>query len=325
MDNSYNVSFLVVDDEEYRYLAEQGDADMSLVEEPSVLVYNSLVLSTDNYILGNDLKGYKCIELDDVLCTEIGGDVMLEGYDTKKDMPANAGIKLAGYVDSESVKDRYDITANSIFLFMNRSGLEKLSESMECRTEIFYLIATDKENDKPLISALSDYCESTLNDPDQSESMIRNYSERNMVSNIKQVVSAIIRILAYCFTALVSVVCLLNLYNSIRGRAAERTRETAILRSVGMTDKQLTKMRDIESLMLVGRGLAFAAGICGVLIFVMYRFMTAYFGRVELPVPWLLMAGIIAAVSGASFLFTRLCSGSADKAGIVEEIRCETV
>lgn len=325
INDSYEVTCVVVDDEEYRYLAEQGDADMSVVNEPSVLVYNELLLSTDYYQLGDKLKGYKCIEVNDVLSTAIGGDVSFEGYDIKNDKPGNASVKLAGYVDRESVKERFKVRANSIFLFMNRSGLEELMKNMECRNEALYLFSTDKEKDSALISKLSDYCESTINDPEKSECIIMNYSDRNQGMTIKQAISSIIRILAYCFTVLVSIVCLLNLYNSIRGRAAERTRETAMLRSVGMTEKQLTKMRDIESLMLLGRGLAYAAVICGVLIAVMYRFMSGYFGRVELPIPWLLTAGIAAVVGLASFVLTRVCCRSADKTSIVDEIRCETV
>ena len=155
--------------------------------------------------------------------------------------------------------------------------------------------------------------------------IIMEYDRRDTAGNIRQVISEMIKILAYCFTALISMVCLLNLYNSIRGRTAERTKETAMLRSVGITDRQLTKMHDLENILLFGKGVAIAAVVCTILILVLNHFIVDFFGTVSLPVPVLLAVCIAAAIFAASSIITRICSRSTDNSDIIEKIRRETV
>ena len=321
-------NIIVADDEDYAFLAGRGEADMDIVSDtskPSLLLYTGINISTDYYCMGSELKGYKCIEVDKCLKTEIGGEVVFQGYNRKTESEAEQAVTLAGYVDNDAVREKYDIKAFSPFMFMNRSGFEQLKNTMECHSSTIYIFSVEDESEERLVSTISDICESTLNDPDSEEMIIGDYADRNTGMNIKQVISAIIRILAYCFTGLVSVVCMLNLYNSIKGRAAERTKETAMLRSMGMTDKQLSKMRDIENLMLLRNGLVIAAVICTTLCLALNYFLTSYFGRVRLEFPWLLALCIPVVIGAVSSLLTKLSYRSADRISIVEEIRCETV
>ncbi|MCR5121328.1 MAG: FtsX-like permease family protein [Ruminococcus sp.] len=323
---TFGINVIAVDDEEFAYLAKNGDADMSIAEnpdEPSVLVYENTTLSTDYYGLGNDLIGYRCIEVNNSFSSQKGGELLVDNGSLKPEYLVNFSIKVAGTVNKDTIAERFKIFADTPYIFVNRSALKLINENNGDHTLATVLFRADNDANGAFIKQLSDLCEQSVNTG--SEFVMGDYADRNQGMNIKQVIAAIIKILAYCFTALISAVCLLNLYNSIRGRAAERTRETAVLRSVGMTDKQLTKMRDLENLMLLGRGLCAAAVICAGLIFVMYRAMTGYFGRVELPVPWVLSIGIAAAICAASSIITRICGSSADKSDIIEKIRRETV
>lgn len=231
----------------------------------------------------------------------------------------------AGFADSKSVKGIFEIIAGMPNIIINRCAYEKLTASgIETLGERYLFFAADPEQDTGLIRQLNGIVDEAK-EAEHYSVAFGDYANRNMAKSVQQIITAIIRILAYCFTALVSVVCLLNLYNSIRGRAAERSKETAILRSVGITEKQLNKMHDIESLMLLIRGYLIAAVFCAGMIAVLHHFMTGFFGTIRLPVPWLLSAGIAVFIGAAVFVITRLCSRSTDSAAIIEEIRRETV
>ena len=209
-------------------------------------------------------------------------------------------------------------------MIINQSALDKVTEETDPFCLTYTLLACDKEKSSRFISELGDISEKSMTSG-EGEIALMDYDNRNAAANMRQVITQIVKILAYCFTALISVVCLLNLYNSIRGRAAERTKETAVLRSVGMTDKQLAKMHDLENLMIFGKGIGIAAVICAVLSAVIRYFIVGFFGNVELPVPVLLSLGIAVCIFAASSIMTRICSRSAEKCDIIEKIRRETV
>ena len=319
---------LVVDDQEYALLAGRGDADMTIatdIAEPSMLVYNDMHFSTDEYKMGASLKGYRYIDIENVLKAEKGDWVPVWRYSSEKEDMVDVPVRVAGFLDREAVAGRFRIVADAPMVFMNHAALEKLREIGPVRLDTLMILGTDKENDTELLRTLADICEESRNDPQQGEIILMNSDVIDTPQNIKQAISEIIKILAWCFTAFISAVCLLNLYNSIEGRAAERKRENAILRSAGMTARQLRKMYDLENMMLLARGLGIAAVICAVLSTVLARAITGYFGSIRLQVPWLLIACIAACICAASQLFTRMCFRNAGRDSIVEEIRRETV
>ena len=63
----------------------------------------------------------------------------------------------------------------------------------------------------------------------------------NITQTMSSAILTIVRVLLVCFVLLTSAICLLNLVNSINGRLAERRREFAILKSVGMTENSFGK------------------------------------------------------------------------------------
>ena len=225
-------------------------------------------------------------------------------------------LKAAGFLDEAAVKGRFKVTPDAIWIFVNEAAAEKLYTETACMPYSIMLFAAE---DETLLQKLSALCEMS-----DGEMYMTEYADMDMASTIKQVLTEIVRILAYCFTALISLVCLLNLYNSVRGRAAERTKETAVLRSIGMTEKQLNKMHDIENVMLLVRGFAIAAVLCTVLCMLLRHMIVSYFGNAQIAFPLLLTLGIMAVITAASVLMTRFCSRSRHT-DLIEEIRRETV
>ena len=275
--------------------------------------------------MGEESEGYKYIQIDELTKLDVGDKFEVMNYNSKKKEDVSIGLTLAGKLDESSVKGRLKICADCPYMIINRSALSKITEATDdLHIGSYMLLDTDSEKDSRFVKELFDISEtSRMNGT--GEIVVLEYENRNVGTSIKQVLTEIVKILAYCFTALISVVCLLNLYNSIRGRAAERTKETAVLRSVGMTDRQLTKMHDLENLMIFGKGICIAAVICAALSAVLRYFIVRFFGNVELPLPLILSLCIAGLIFAASSIMTRICSRSSGKTDIIEKIRRETV
>ena len=318
------ISAVMVEDEEFAYLASRGDADMSIAENtdvPAALVYNDLDITTDTNFNSGDCKGYKYINVSNIINKEKGEDIHLVHYDPKIEDNKYDALKVAGTVDADDIKGRYKIIPDCIYIFIN----EVAAEQYFSQENIFpnSIILFEDEDDDSL-RKLSELFNSCVDETGDDPVMLLKLENLDMATSIKRVVTEIIKILAYCFTAMISLVCLLNLYNSIRGRAAERTKETAILRSMGMTDKQFTKMHDLENLMLLSKGLLIAALICTALCLAMRSVVVDFFGNVRVPSPVILALVISAVTAAVSALMTRICNRSS-KEDIISEIRKETV
>ncbi len=102
---------------------------------------------------------------------------------------------------------------------------------------------------------------------------------------IKKSISSIVDVMLIGFVVLTSVICLLNLFNSIRGWILESRQEFAVLQPVGMAGGQMRKMLLYECMgiflwTLLQAGVFSGLLICGV------RFgLTRIFGTLVLPTP----------------------------------------
>ncbi|MBO4390310.1 MAG: FtsX-like permease family protein, partial [Lachnospiraceae bacterium] len=133
----------------------------------------------------------------------------------------------------------------------------------------------------------------------------------------------IANIVAVCFTALVAVICLLNLYNSVGGRHLAILKEQAVLRSMGMT-----KLQEIKILILENARMLFTAILCSSVIsaaftIVLHRLLSAWVGKLifHLPVGVILLTLSVCVVS--LVLFSIICYHKSPEASISEELRNE--
>ena len=98
-----------------------------------------------------------------------------------------------------------------------------------------------------------------------------------------------------------------------------------MLRSMGMTSRQLRRMLATENILMVGTGLLIAAALSSVFMLLLNRAIIAWIGRITLPVPYGLIVGIVVAACIIMALMTLVCYRYSDKESIVEDIRNETV
>lgn len=328
------INLYCFDDEDYKKLAAAGDADMTIVNDseiPSILLYRKVELSTQNMIIDNVRPDYHFVEVQNAFQGQIGDDFPCEVYlphedDALTESTVPMSLKIAGFLDESALQPYFTVHSEMPFAIINQSAAKKIIHMYDDVDKDYALY------NKRLLFSMKDGTDSTLlkelsqlSDDHNGQLFFGTFDVLNGEANFESAIVSIIRILAYCFTALISVVCLLNLYNSVKGRAMERKRETAMLRSMGMTDRQHRKMLAIENLLLLVRGLLIAGILSGAFMLFLNHMITARFGNITLAVPWGLILGITAAICAAMALITVVCYRFSEKESIVEEIRNEAV
>ena len=324
------VKLIILDDEDYKNVSSKCDADMNIVsnsELPSILLFNHREMSTDDYIFGNASVNYRYFEVNDLYDVQKGDDISITMSGPN---PAKCELRFAGFVDNDALKGLYKLKGLWFCGVINRSASDMLIQAYNAvntdqyRTSIehMFLFAVDDNSDKgrALIKEIAIICEQSDN-----TLFFGSYDMLSGMGSLKKAIYAIIRILAYCFTGLVSMICMLNMYNSVKGWAMERKRETAVLRSMGMTNRQLDKMHFIENLITLARGLVISAVFSAGFIILLDRAITNRFGNINLSVPWLMIVLIAVVIGTASLVMTKLCYRTHGNPSIVEEIRRETV
>ena len=119
--------------------------------------------------------------------------------------------------------------------------------------------------------------------------------------------------------------CLLNLYNSIRGRVESRKKEFAIMASVGMTKKQMKKMLLFECIGILGKSMFVTIVIATPVIYGLWKLLISYFGYLSFMFPWVAYLVAMSLSGIVIFIITILCFKHQKTENIMDDIRTESV
>ena len=139
----------------------------------------------------------------------------------------------------------------------------------------YYMLKSDNhaESYTAVQSILSDNgfnAENLRNIAEQEE------SERNIIT--------IIRVFSYGFIVLISLIAAANVFNTISTNISLRRREFAMLKSVGMAQKDFNTMMNFECLLYGSRALLYGLPVsCGVTYLIYLAIMEGYEARFHLP------------------------------------------
>ena len=139
----------------------------------------------------------------------------------------------------------------------------------------YYMLTSDNhaESYTAVQSILNDNgfnAKNLLNIAEQEE------SERNIVT--------IIRVFSYGFIVLISLIAAANVFNTISTNISLRRREFAMLKSVGMAQKDFNKMMNFECLLYGSRALLYGLPVsCGVTYLIYLAIMEGYEASFHLP------------------------------------------
>lgn len=320
------VSRLVVTEEDFEKIAKSAHLDTKLAssDRPGAIVYSQYFFDSKTHEItygGPIDPGSVRFEMTKPLSTPVGEALPFYLYDYETLEVTDIPLTFLGYASDSDLKDYASIRNGQIWIIVSETANDWiLQHSPDGYTglEIKGIYLNAKEDSK-IIKRLANMKDEFDNVALTSTAMFGG------MLDFKTAVSKIVNIVAVCFTLLVAIISLLNLYNSVMGRRLARHKELAVLQSIGMTYRQRQKMLALENIRLLAKSFFFGGVITGGFVVLLHKVVSDRFGRLQLNMPiWVILLTLVLSV-GALLLFTKLCYRDATDQSLIEEVRSETV
>lgn len=122
----------------------------------------------------------------------------------------------------------------------------------------------------------------------QGEGITAKYTLYNVHKSLEQNRNLIfvVDVFAYVFVIMISLIATANVFNTISTNIKLRRRELAMLRSVGMSDRDFKKMMNFECVFYGLRTLLFGLPIAGILSWLIYQGLVAGGADIRFTFPW---------------------------------------
>ncbi len=98
-------------------------------------------------------------------------------------------------------------------------------------------------------------------------------------------VMLIVKVFSYGFIALISLISVANVFNTVTTNVALRRRDYAMLRSMGMTARGINRMSNFECLIYGTRSLLFGLPIAVLMTYLIYL-VTVSMAHLRFELPW---------------------------------------
>lgn len=131
---------------------------------------------------------------------------------------------------------------------------------------------------------------------------------------------SLIKLFLYGFVGMLTLIGLTNIISTISTNVRSRSKEFAVLRSVGMTHKGLNSMLNLESALCSAKSLIWGLPIGSSISFIIYRFVMHSRG-VDYHFPWLAMLYSILGVFAITWITMRYSAFQVRGGSIIEKIR----
>ncbi|WP_339248012.1 FtsX-like permease family protein [Paenibacillus sp. FSL F4-0243] len=197
------------------------------------------------------------------------------------------------------------------------------------------IIVSDQVFDQLTNDTMSNDIQSRLNlnssDPLATQQAIEEMKERNVyVQNVFQnrqnseQMIMLMSIFTYGFIALITLISIANIFNTISTSISLRKREFAMLKSVGMTPNGFNKMINYESIFYGIKSLLYGLPISIVVMYLIFRSMMSSFSY-EFALPWMSILYVIVAVFiivSSAMLYS---SSKVKKENIIDALKQENI
>ena len=269
----YQVKIYGLEKDAFDAYAQSVGANLSAFEnlkEPTAIVLNRTTFkdqTTDKY------------RDEEVIHANVNDKIMLsqrewpEGAD-KHNVVALGEIAIGGFGKEIPMGITIQDSNNTLNLLMPQDLFASLIESMNEKTEYkaysnlsMYLTSEDPFGLERDIEALQEGSE-------YPTYVIHNIYEQKQTSQQMQL---IMQVFIYGFIALITLVSIANIFNTISTSIALRKREFAMLRSVGMTPKGFNKMINFESIFYGIKALVYGLPISFIIMTVLYKQLSGSF------------------------------------------------
>ncbi len=318
-------NIITLSDSDFTEVAKKAGVDISGANP--VLVYDTVILSTDEYEFtfeGALKPAYTSYEVKKPLNYKVGEEIhMMYGeYDVKSgevrkiDIP----VTFSGYIDAKDIEEYYSLKGSTLWLIVPESTSEYIRSLTPKKVGIMgirQMLFNVNTDDSRLIRNLSQLKDEFDN------SAIRSASLTTGLTDFLGAITRIVSIVATCFTLLIALICMLNLYNSVMGRRLSRYQELSVLKSMGMTENQKRKMLLLENLRLILKSIIYSGIITGVFVAAIRFVLNRRFGKMSFTLPvWMILLTVAGSVISL-LLFTRLCYKDDKNITLIDEVRNE--
>lgn len=318
------VNMITLSDEQFSEVAKKAGVDVS--GDNPVLVYDKVILSTEEYefafegALQPDFTSY---EVRNPFNYKVGDEInlMYGDYDIDKEEVNEIDIPVtfAGYIDASDIEGYYTLKGCTAWIITSettREYMRSLTPENESSMGIRQILFSVNTNDSKLVRKLSQIKDEFDN------KALRSASIATGLTDFKTAITKILNIVAVCFTLLIALICMLNLYNSVMGRRLSRHQELSVLQSMGMTKAQKSKMLLLENIRLMVKSVIYSGLITGAFVVAIRVILNSRFGRMSFTLPVWVMVIIILASVISLLLFTAI-SYKDSKNTLIDEVRTD--
>lgn len=320
------INVLAVDDATFEQIAGKADVDEEIITSaayPAIVVQDGEV-STENWSVGA-LEAEKCqfYQIERMTDLEKGEIIPMDIYCPDNEERVDFPLVVAGYATNEQLKDFMSFHTEQMWVIVQMDTGDAMNQILasENEEESNYN-AMQKQLRIKMNGKETEIIEKIKNMP---EVISGKYFciQANYTKTLADSLNAMIRILLYCFALLASMICLLSLFNSIRGRLLGRRQEFAMMKSMGATISQMRKVLNYECQAIVLRSILWSIVIATPLVLFIREFLANIFGHVRILFPWTIYLAAAVMTAVIIVALTQSCFTRMGKGNILEDIREE--
>lgn len=331
--NNYTISksvSLIIDNPNFneKYLEIQNTSKETMTEnEANYYVINTL--GKEQY--KKYLKELN-LDYDDFKDKGIIIDQIEVKYQNEKNKNATKYLREYNYKENDTINGKYENSEGKMSEFKIDVGLVTDKLPFGLNQNIPYIIVSDELYDKLGMKSAETYLLIDSSDPDKIQNEMEeilkneNYTINNMNENVKIMrnMYILIGIFLYGFIIVISLIGVTNIFNTITTNMNLRRQEFAMLKSVGMTSKEFSRMIRLESTFMGIKALLWGIPIGLGLSYLEYKPLVGYEGLpFEMPI-----LAIIISIIVVYLLITILMKYSMNKINkqnTIETIRNENI
>lgn len=311
-DGSYffNTEIHSLNDEELRRYAEEVGVDYTALtdpENPQGILLNSVNLRRNNNF-----------EALNMLRVEAGDTLPIETTYAEDGTPQTQYPLRVAAATGVTAFITGNVTMSPDFLtyYVSEAVFDQLAGYFPNQENPSYSFCVDAQDSKAVSDAMN--------------TILQNAEFRGSASDLteslkgSQQLATLVAVFVYGFVALISLIAVANIFNTISTSIGLRRREFAMIKSVGMTPEGFNRMMNYESIFYGLKSLLFGLPVSAVVMVLLYSALAENF-EFRFSVPWGAVIGVVLGVFLIVSLTMLYSSSKVKKANIIDALTEENL
>ncbi|MFV0393558.1 MAG: ABC transporter permease [Coprobacillaceae bacterium] len=238
-----------------------------------------------------------------------------EAYDEQTDEAKDKVLSLSNivYTNDLPLGSNQPYSPDTLEIIVPENVYNELFPEHQSQSTVYYNTSNNDSFDKEITDIMDQY----------EDLDIFYYNLQKEVASINQVLF-IVNVFAYGFIALISLISIANIFNTITTSVSLRTKEFAMLKSIGMTPKAFNKMIYFESIFYGLHTILFSIPISVAIMYWMHKSLSGVFiTNFSVPIINIVIAIIaVFMIVGVTLLFS---TNKIRKQNIIDGLRTENI